>query len=188
MVYRVSNIIDDLPKGNGSYTNRAESSITDVVIHHSAAPPKFDAYDFAKWHTEQNGWPAIGYHYVIMPDGSIFKTNHHYTKSYQTGGHNTYTLGICLAGNFEKYSPPSKQIAATVWLIKRLKKEIPSIDKINPHGHYKGTSCPGKLMPMNEIRQRVNSDDSEYMQALAVLLAVIGFTMLAYAFYLITHQ
>lgn len=172
MAYNVQDIVNELPT-NGTYNTRPISNITDIVIHHSAADPKFGPRDFAEWHTQENGWPAIGYHYVIMADGAIYQTNYHDTNSYQTGGHNSYTLGICLAGNFEKDEVPKKQLDALIWLIKRLKRQLPNINEIHPHGHYKGTSCPGRNMPMSEIRRRANIEVR--VNVLALVIAVILF-------------
>lgn len=180
MAYKVNNIIGDLPKGSKSYSKRPLEGITDIVIHHSAANGKFGPYDFAKWHIEQNGWPGIGYHYVIMQDGTIYQTNSHETLSYQTGGHNTYTLGICLAGNFEEEQVPAAQLKAARWLVSKLQREITSISKVKRHGDYKGTSCPGKNMPMDEIKKKLIVTN----YTLPIALAVIGASILIYAFYL----
>lgn len=180
MVYKVNNIIDDLPKGSKPYSKRPIEGITDIVIHHSAAPARFGPYDFAKWHIEKNGWPGIGYHYVIMQDGTIYQTNRHETLSYQTGGHNTYTLGICLAGNFEEEQVPDDQLKSARWLVAKVKRQIPSISAVKRHGDYKGTSCPGKNMPMSKIRKPLVTD-----YTLPVALAILGLSLLLYAFYLI---
>jgi N-acetylmuramoyl-L-alanine amidase len=139
---RINNIVDLLPKGRGFYVQRSEDRITDLVIHHSAAPQHFGAFDFAEWHIGKNGWPAIGYHYVIESDGKIYLTNYHTSISYHTGGHNSYTLGICLAGDFTKYAPAKQQEDSLVWLLRKLKRELPNAEEIKGHRDYKSTTCP----------------------------------------------
>ena len=176
----IYNITDQLPKGTGQYPTRRETDITDLVIHHSAADPRFGPHDFADWHINTNGWPGIGYHYVIMPDGTIYQTNHHQTASYHCGGHNRYTLGICLAGDFEQYTPPKVQKEALVWLLKKLRKELPNAIFINGHRDYKSTSCPGQYLDVEEIRARVMKKNSgAWVFGVLVGLGVVGAVVLA---------
>lgn len=181
MAYRVINIVKDLPKGRGEYSERPLSQITDIVVHHSAASPNFGPYDFAKWHIEKKDWPGIAYHYVLMADGKIYQTNELETVSYHALGHNSYTCGICLSGNFEESKVPQKQLDALVWLIRKVKGKLPNFRRVNPHGFYKSTQCPGKNMPMDKIRARVEKS-TDYSLYIAGGLVVVGLALLLLKF------
>ena len=46
---------------------------THCVVHCADTPAEMDigAAEIRKWHTEDNGWDDIGYHYVIRRDGIL---------------------------------------------------------------------------------------------------------------------
>lgn len=68
------------------------------VIHCSDSPQGrgTDAKNIHRWHLE-NGWDGIGYHYVILEDGTIQNGRPEYWKGSHTRGYNN-ALGICLIG------------------------------------------------------------------------------------------
>ena len=75
-----------------------------IVIHCSATPADMDI-DAAKikhWHTVDNGWDDIGYHYVIKRDGTL-ETGR---EEHRTGSHarqvNGTSIGICMIGGSDK--------------------------------------------------------------------------------------
>ena len=117
----IINITDLLQKGAGTYSTRNLSQINKIVLHHSAGTFQHDAYDMARWHTDApvwitnaqgdqeniggRGWPGIGYHFVIQPDGTTHQTNNLDTISYHTQNNNTVGIGICMTGNFDTQQP-----------------------------------------------------------------------------------
>jgi N-acetyl-anhydromuramyl-L-alanine amidase AmpD len=148
----------ELPHGKTSYKSRSPSIVTTIVIHHSATPPgRDDALAFARYHVETNHWPGIGYHYVIEPDGRVIKTQPISAISYHAHGANTYGIGICLAGNFDKAKPPDAQWKAAVELIRELQRQLPHITNIKGHREVPDThkSCPGTLFDINKFREDV---------------------------------
>jgi N-acetylmuramoyl-L-alanine amidase len=74
--------------------------IDSLVVHCSATPygAYFDAYDIHRWHTEDNSWKAIAYHYVILLDGTIQKGRVDEEIGAHAKDYNSYSLGICLIG------------------------------------------------------------------------------------------
>ena len=83
-------------------TPRAKTDM--IVIHCSATPADMDV-DAAKikhWHTVDNGWDDIGYHYVIKRDGTL-ETGR---EEHRTGSHarqvNGTSIGICMIGGSDK--------------------------------------------------------------------------------------
>jgi len=127
-----------------SYGRRSLDEVRYIVLHHSA----IDGYgpeDYAQWHVEKNGWPGIGYHFVIQPGGTIYQVNDLETVSYHTKGNNTPAVGICLSGNLSEHEPTLAQESSLKRLIKKLKKELPESVSIHGHGEFVNTSCPGNL-------------------------------------------
>ena len=47
--------------------------ISEIIVHCSATPKgrNVDTAEIRRWHTEDNGWSDIGYHFVVELDGDI---------------------------------------------------------------------------------------------------------------------
>jgi N-acetylmuramoyl-L-alanine amidase len=75
--------------------------IDSLIVHCSATPygAYFDATDIHGWHTSPpNEWKAIGYHYVILLDGTIQKGRIDEEVGAHAKDYNDNSLGICLIG------------------------------------------------------------------------------------------
>ncbi len=79
------------------------SSVKDgIVIHHVAIPSgDISSQAIHKAHLK-NGWAGIGYHFVIRKDGTIERGRPLSVVGAHAQGDNLHTIGICMAGNFEK--------------------------------------------------------------------------------------
>ncbi len=149
---KIKNIIDLLPKSDRKkYGKRDLKLIKQIVVHHSAMDG-FTAFDYAKWHIGQ-GWPGIGYHYVIEKDGNVNQTNELDTISYHTKGHNTTSIGISVSGNLSNHAPSKEQMDALIRLIKELKQKLGGHLIVRGHRELAATECPGKLVDMDVIRK-----------------------------------
>ena len=102
-----------------------------LVIHHSASPLTTTFEDIVAWHTkpkpEGRGWPFIGYHWVILADGSMRVGRPMNVR----GAHappNRGRLGVCLVGNNVQDGEG--------WTI----EQIGALREVMPAGH---TVCPG---------------------------------------------
>lgn len=76
------------------------------VIHCSDTPPGawFDENDIRSWHTTPKkdggrGWRDIGYHLVILLDGSVKEGRPFEEMGAHVRGHNDNSIGICLIGS-----------------------------------------------------------------------------------------
>lgn len=140
-----------------------------IVLHHTASDE--DSVDsihevhVQKKDKKGNPWLGIGYHFVIgngqgMTDGEIEPTFR--WKTQIQGAHagsadrdyNEIGIGICLVGNYEKYPPSPKQVAAIKRLIRVLKGDYKIVTaNIVKHSDVRdgGTECPGKHFPMDEV-------------------------------------
>ncbi|MCO5243779.1 MAG: N-acetylmuramoyl-L-alanine amidase [Anaerolineae bacterium] len=129
------------------YATRKLDKITHICIHHSAAPATIPIENVAEYHVKDRGWPGIGYHYYIKPDGATYQTNRMETISYQVSDNNSYTLGVCVAGDFTYQPPPDTQVDAAARLVAWLMQEL-DIPDANIMGHKEfpknDTSCPGE--------------------------------------------
>lgn len=146
-----------------------------IVIHHTATGRtveghRVDIDRIGAWH-EQRGFAAeyrghvynVGYHYVILPDGTVQKGRPEWMIGAHTYGYNDY-LGICLVGNFDSGANPAgaqqparptnqqmdalKQLLSDLMTKYRLKP-----DDIHAHGELGATACPGDRFPMDELRE-----------------------------------
>ena len=74
--------------------------ITDIVVHASATPKGqyFDIHDIRKWHTDPkphgNGWRDVGYHYVVLLDGTIQIGRQLEVLGAHVKGYNRNSIGI----------------------------------------------------------------------------------------------
>lgn len=138
------------------YKKRTLDKIDMVVVHHSAtATGTAEAY--ARYHVSNNGWPGIGYHFVIDKDGTIHQTNELETISYHVSGQNTNSIGICLTGDYDRQKPPEEQLNKCAQLIAMLRQQIGRPLKIRGHAAFSTKTCPGLHFNMEEIVRRVNA-------------------------------
>jgi len=78
--------------------------ITSLVIHTADTPAGkfFNADDIRSWHTDPKpkgrGWSDIGYHYVILLDGTIELGRQINVIGAHVAGHNSNSIGICYIG------------------------------------------------------------------------------------------
>ncbi|PYZ97818.1 hypothetical protein CR205_04275 [Alteribacter lacisalsi] len=143
---KIIDLTGNLPRHQTKrYRKRLVRTITDITIHHSGTE-RGSAHSFASYHVNKNGWPGIGYHFVIEQDGAIIKTNTLSTVSYHAGQVNAVSAGICLTGNFSSHGPGTEQWDALVFLTKKLLHELGlSPDQVQGHCEQPGAStvCPG---------------------------------------------
>lgn len=154
---------------------------TGIVIHHSALsatdisqfPGPTDAAVIDALHAKR-GFSIIcdgrlyhiGYHYVILTDGTVQTGRPNDCMGAHTTGHNN-ALGICLIGNFSTVAnpdgrwgneqPTKAQVDSLVTLVRKLMSQysIPC-DQVNRHRDLNPrTLCPGDRLPWAEIRTRI---------------------------------
>lgn len=151
-----------------------------IVIHHSAVPVPINnssALD-AKAINEIHGkrgfgifyWGQtyhIGYHYVILPDGTLQQGRPERCRGAHTTGHND-CLGICLIGDFSPtdnangdkgpQQPTSQQMETLTNLVRHLRGEynIPLTSIYTHHELNQESECPGENFPFNAFLNSVS--------------------------------
>lgn len=117
-----------------------------VIIHCSDSPQGRgdDITTLHRWHT-QKGWSGVGYHYVILEDGTIQKGRPNFWDGSHARGYNGSHLGICLIG--EDYFT-KEQYYSLKDLLSSLMLEF-NIDKKDILGHFEVSTktCPNFDVP-----------------------------------------
>lgn len=140
-------------------TARALSSITDLIVHHTAGattqtPLAIDAEHRAI------GDAMVAYNYIITQDGTVYDGRPLCYVPAAAYGRNAQSINVCLVGNFQSddagYTgpPTSAQIQSLCQLAAQLHLTIPSIVRTighrdvaeifypaNPSDY--ATACPG---------------------------------------------
>jgi len=142
--------------------------IEHIIIHHTAVSRQLNSqqYEAVREYHKKQGWGYIGYHYFIEPNGLLMKGR----QENVTGAHckedrmNYRSLGVCLAGNFDKEKPTDLQVESLKDIIAhlRIKYKI-SRKNVKFHRHFTAhKSCPGynftqillnKCMPLLELKR-----------------------------------
>lgn len=152
-----------------------------IVIHHSAVPPsqggrEVDAAAIDALHRRRGFgifyWGRtyhVGYHYVILPDGTVEKGRPDGCRGAHTAGYNNY-IGVCLVGNFSSGTgasdashvedPTEAQLKALVELCRRVQNEyrIPARNVITHRQVNAGTECPGDRFPFERVAETLGKD------------------------------
>lgn len=104
--------------------------ITEIIIHCSAtkAGQWFEAKDIDQWHRKR-GFDGIGYHYVVLLDGTIQVGRPLERAGAHCVGHNAHSIGICYIGGLDEKGQPAdtrtpKQKKALSRLIWRLSLQL----------------------------------------------------------------
>jgi LysM repeat protein len=141
-----------------------------ITVHHSGTPSDADAdpvellrkIEHNHKHDKSPPWAAIGYHFVITADGTVYEARPlKWQGAHATGDNNIGNIGICLLGDFDHHQVPAKQKAALIDALDRLRAQY-HIDQGNVFGHreLKLTDCPGKYLMAVVVKYRGGRPDS----------------------------
>ena len=113
-----------------------------ITVHCSASPQNRGdtAATIHAWHREQ-GWDGIGYHYVILEDGTIEKGRPDYWRGAHVKGHNDANLGICLIGYGNDAT--NEQLDALRQLVRGLLHQHTSASLKGHNNFDLDRECPG---------------------------------------------
>ena len=121
--------------------------INKIILHCSATMmgKNFTAKDIDQWHRRQ-GFQMIGYHYVILLDGTVEIGRPLELPGAHTYGHNDDSIGICYIGgldmNGKSYDTRTpQQRKAMQQLIDTLRKVYPNAT-IHGHREFAAKDCP----------------------------------------------
>lgn len=149
-----------------------------IIIHHSAVPLSYaggtlDAAALDEIHRLRgfgiSYWGHtyhIGYHYVILPDGTVQQGRPERCEGAHARGYNSY-IGICLIGGFEKEGNPGgelgpreptpEQLRALIELCRRLQERhrIPAKNVLGHRDVNPETECPGDQFQLTQLSEQL---------------------------------
>ena len=117
-----------------------------VVIHHSASGRSTTFAQIRRWHLER-GFSDIGYHFVVLADGTMRQGRQLPTTGAHARGKNSTSIGICAVGDNTREDRrwTRSQQAALRELVDACRLLWPGIEvcghrDVMARGH---TECPG---------------------------------------------
>lgn len=122
-------------------------NINKIIVHCTATREgkAFNVADITRWHKER-GFATIGYHWVVLLDGTIQQGRAEMTMGAHCKGHNANSIGICYIGGLDengksKDTRTPEQKKSLLELLKRLKKDYPNAT-IHGHREFANKDCP----------------------------------------------
>lgn len=121
--------------------------IDEIIVHCTATPEGRDISvgDITRWHIDR-GFTTIGYHYVVLLDGTIERGRPEEQVGAHCKGHNSRSIGIAYVGGCDKAMRPkdtrtTPQCASLAHLLKKLKAKYPQAT-IYGHNELANKACP----------------------------------------------
>ena len=121
--------------------------INKIILHCSATKEgkHYTAKDIDRWHREQ-GYAMIGYHYVILLDGTVEIGRPLELPGAHCAGHNADSIGICYIGGLDQYGKAKdtrteQQRHALKQLIDELQTRFPNAT-VHGHREFANKDCP----------------------------------------------
>lgn len=132
----------------GFTLEKSARTITEIIVHCTATAEGKDytVSDIRRWHQAQ-GWPDVGYHYVVYRDGTIHDGRSVHLRGIHCSGHNSYSVGVVYIGGVATDGKTPKdtrtlaQKAALVILLTFLCHLYPNA-KIFGHRDFSNKACP----------------------------------------------
>ena len=123
-------------------------NINKIIIHCSATPEgkEFCVEDIRRWHRKR-GFADIGYHFVILLDGSVKIGRPLHKVGAHCKGQNARSIGICYIGGCEADGKTPKdtrnkaQMDSLVRLITELRQQFPDAS-VHGHKEFANKACP----------------------------------------------
>lgn len=132
-------------------------TIDAVVVHHTASPQGTTFKQIYRWHTIENGWSDIGYHFVITEDGTIHEGRNINTSGAHCRGFNANSIGVCVTGNTNNEKPNQSQLESLRQLLDSLLEDLDlDKDEVFTHKEKGRTECPGYYLNLwvNQYRNQ----------------------------------
>lgn len=129
-----------------------------TLVWHCSATPEgkhFDVSDIDRWH-RQRGWAGIGYHKVVLLDGTVQEGRSITRIGAHVAGHNTGSLGYCYIGGVAKDGKTAKdtRTPAQKATMRRLTEEAIrdfNLKRVSGHNEYAAKACPSFDVRRDEL-------------------------------------
>lgn len=154
-----------LPPGDAGFAfpqPPTKRRIEEIIIHCTATPEgRAVSVDTIRgWHKAQ-GWKDIGYHWVVLLDGTVKPGRPEAEIGSHVAGHNTGTLGVVYVGGVAADGKTAKdtrtpaQRAALLSLVKGLITRYPNVKMVTGHNQYANKACPSFDVRKDELGRLV---------------------------------
>lgn len=120
--------------------------VSKLIVHHSATPRSATFEQLERGHRER-GFEGIGYHLVILGDGSVRRGRDFEAIGAHALGANEDSLGICVVGDNTRpeHAWTEEQCRALRAVVATLCAALGRAIPVHPHSGqgYTRTACPG---------------------------------------------
>lgn len=134
--------------------------INEIIVHCSdtTTSMQVDADVIRQWHTDSppqgRGWSDIGYHFVILRDGTLQRGRPLGCVGAHVRGHNAHSIGICLVGGRDDDGSPEfnftpEQESTLRAVVTVLIREFGQKTKVLGHRDHN----PNKACPCFDVRK-----------------------------------
>lgn len=153
------------------------------VIHCTAGPATQTPGQIARYHVESKKWPSIAYHYLIGPDGTVYRTLPEVLVGWHAHQFSRHMIAVSMIYMGGNVPPPKAQLAAAAMMCADICLRY-SVDSSQVFGHreLKGSGwiaklvngvwrhllrkvCPGMRVDLNEFRKVVHVRKLDRMRA-----------------------
>ena len=146
--------------------------IDTIILHCSATKPgmKVDAKVIDQWHRDR-GWMGIGYHYVILEDGTVQRGRPIEEPGAHCKGWNERSIGICYVGGLDARGQPAdtrtpEQRKAMKRLVRRLLMRFPDARVMGHRDTSPDRNGDGRISPDEYVKACPCFDVDQWMRCL----------------------
>ena len=123
-------------------------NINKIILHCSATREGQDisTETIRGWHVNERGWSDIGYHFVVLLDGTVDKARPVERQGAHVRGKNKGSIGVCYIGGCDADMNPkdTRNEAQKKSLEELISYLMESYDDATLHGHneFSSKACP----------------------------------------------
>ncbi|MBQ9297341.1 MAG: N-acetylmuramoyl-L-alanine amidase [Paludibacteraceae bacterium] len=121
--------------------------INEIIVHCTAtkAGQHFDVNDVRSWHLQRK-FKDIGYHFLVLLDGTVQQGRPLAEAGAHCTGHNTNSIGVCYVGGLDASGNPAdtrtpEQRIALRNLLTTLRRQFQTA-VIHGHRDFAAKACP----------------------------------------------
>ncbi len=145
---------------------RVPRRIDEVVLHHTWSPAAQDYRGLAtvqavrRYHMEVRGWSDNGYHWMVAPNGDVWRCRPMSSAGAHVAGRNQHTVGVAAIANFDVDYPGrwggwDELILLLAALLRRFSLAPANI---RFHREFADKTCPGTHVSLEMVRSQVGRE------------------------------
>jgi N-acetyl-anhydromuramyl-L-alanine amidase AmpD len=155
------------PKTTANLKDRDSTDL--IVVHCSATRATLDigVREITQWHI-QRGFDTVGYHYVIRRNGELETGRRESAIGAHVRGHNSNSIGICLAGgvnvgNQAENNFTADQFLTLEYLLRELKGRYPKALILGHRDLSPDKNGDGNITPDEYTKQCPSFDVAQWL-------------------------